>query len=1148
MNRKIRIRKRKSEGSFHKRPGLPRQMSGCGLRRLAAVCLIGLLVLSPCISRMQGSGQAQAAELTIDVLVKQSMLTDVTFDFFQEQVGSGIYYWMKKDGTPLFCVQQHMPQLLGGSASERSEAFEDGTHFTRSQYELVSIVLQCCRQKQEENGELAAGEYLAGQAAIWGILSKYWTGTDKLQTEMEILYEHVRDWNGMPSKELVEQSRIMEEVICQAMDDYYQDTSRYVPAFASKYPDKAPVWQAQWQEDGSCQAAFRLEDRAEAVKDFEFQLPEGWNYAWEEDQITFTCRQPESGSISVTGTAPEDSILGEAMPIGLIRLVIPERPIFQHMASGVEITTPWSCYFKLFVPEPPEGTGSWYLPQVSYYRHQEDFSAIYGVQLEKTDGDTKEPLAGVKFQALEYFDDSQLEGTVLDRTQFQTWDGWKAMCPEMVTNEAGRVSHWDRKEYHYEKSYCGGHPDPVVEYEGYSEKKRQQMEEEAWEAWEASVEDCSQRCDYHTVDGTGSQMAEADRDLAYEQFIHLTYGYTFKETEGLEGYLPHGESLKDTRIETVFGTSVQAGGEIIHGASLPQQSGRSISRVRASASSSDAPRKTASARNTAGKAASSSDAAGKTASSSNTARKIRKWTRQTNIVWLTSFVEPIRVEDVDLEGSTLYLFEVKNHKRETPPEDPTPEETPPDPPSPDEPEGGGGKDRNPPPETLPETSPPEVVLEEPVSRVGWIQARYAAAPVIDGGKIVKSSDAGSKGGRNRPGSTGDGSLPKTGECGPGAGMLLVMMLFAGGAAAGLIWKHSHLFLLGILSLTLTAAGNLEVRAEVQAEVRAEETEETKVQEGGREEEAIVPEEETKVQQEILRIIPMKPQDLEAMPNHPEEESNTPEEVYVDENGRKYELDYYRQTEHILPELEEAVSTTRFYTNLEEISQIPQQISFEAEEEETGRTGTGQLRQTDVQMTARYWSDDFFVPLTFYDYGADQYLFQDFTVPGGTELQYFLEHPDRLLEQIGCSQEKYEILKIHWDGDSYMEQGIPCRNALAAGRKLVGDYQVEYSGMVRYPETAVPEWEALYRLIPELEEETKAQEDTNNDPEFQELETESAAPPDQSVPEPEEEKNRWRMIRTLAACTISLAVLIPLILYLAAWFRKKRKDAEEKERM
>ncbi|MDO5350917.1 MAG: hypothetical protein Q4E86_13345, partial [Lachnospiraceae bacterium] len=594
MNQKIRIRKRESEKRFHKRPGLPEQMSGCGLRRLAAVCLIGLLVLSPCIPRIQGSGQAQAAELTIDVLVEQSMLTDVTFDFFQEQVGSEIFYWIKKDGTPLFCVQQHKPQLLGGSATECSEAFEDGTHFTRSQYELVSIVLQCCQQKVEENGELAAGEYLAGQAAIWGILSKYWTGTDKLQTEMEILYEHVRDWNGMPSEELVEQARIMEEVICQAIDDYYQDVSRYVPAFASKYPDKAPVWQAQWQEDGSCQAVFWLEDRAEAVKDFEFQLPEGWDFSWEEDQITFTCRQPEAGSISVTGTAPEDSILGKAMPIGLIRLVIPKSLLFQHMVSGVEITIPWSCYFKLFVPEPPEGTGSWYLPQVSYYRHQEDFSAIYGVQLEKTDGDTKKPLAGVKFQALEYFDDSQLGGTVLDRTQFQTWDGWNVMCPEIVTNEAGRLSHWDQKEYHYEKTYCGGHLDPVVEYEGYSEKKRQQMEKEAWEAWEASVEDCSQRCDYHTVDGTGSQMAEADRNLAYEQFIHLIYGYTFAETEGLEGYLPHGESPKDTRIETIFITSAQAGGEIIHEGSLPQLSGRSIDRVRASASSSDAARRTAS--------------------------------------------------------------------------------------------------------------------------------------------------------------------------------------------------------------------------------------------------------------------------------------------------------------------------------------------------------------------------------------------------------------------------------------------------------------------------------------------------------------------------------------------------------------------------
>lgn len=281
-------------------------------------------------------------------------------------------------------------------------------------------------------------------------------------------------------------------------------------------------------------------------------------------------------------------------------------------------------------------------------------------------------------------------------------------------------------------------------------------------------------------------------------------------------------------------------------------------------------------------------------------------------------------------------------------------------------------------------------------------------------------------------------------------------------------------------------------------------------------------------------------------------STAPDAVYFDENGRKYILDFCRQADRVLPEQEEVVSATRFYAGLESISQIPRQIPFEAEDEETGRTGVGQLAQADVQQTARYWSEDFSVPLTFYDYGADQYLLQDITIPGTAEPQDCLEYADLLLEQIGCSQEQYEILEIHWDGESYVEQGIICRDAVAAGRKLVSDYQVEYTGSIRYPETVIPEWEALYRLSPDETEteEEETQESLEADLTFEEPESESE--PETAKADPvsgeEQEKNGWRVIRTWIVCTVSLAVLIPVFLYLVLTFRKKRKDSRKKREL
>ena len=68
-------------------------------------------------------------------------------------------------------MQQHARAGLDLNGTEAPEAFGEDIHFTPSQYELVSLILQCCGMRRGETGELEAGDYLAAQAAIWGVLS-----------------------------------------------------------------------------------------------------------------------------------------------------------------------------------------------------------------------------------------------------------------------------------------------------------------------------------------------------------------------------------------------------------------------------------------------------------------------------------------------------------------------------------------------------------------------------------------------------------------------------------------------------------------------------------------------------------------------------------------------------------------------------------------------------------------------------------------------------------------------------------------------------------------------------------------------------------------------------------------------------------------
>ncbi len=1157
-----------------------------GRTRITALLLLLVLLLSPIISLVQGSGQALAANFQITLLGKGNLLTSTEFEFFGRAIDVPILYWIKEDdGTPLFCIQQHKSMLRDIEGYEWKLEYGESIYLSKEQYELVSIVLQCCGMIKDEGKTLTPGEFIAGQASIWGILSGQYTGPDQLRSELEKLQEYIGDWNGFSAEESKAEAAAMAEEIFQAIQDYYGNSSIYIPEFASKYQEDAPTWPMEWDDDG-CFATLSLGDRAEEVKEFDYELPAGWSWEWEEDQITFRCENPKEGLVAITGTAQEDSVLGDAHSIGLIYLVSACRyTVLQTLATYVEQNTAWQCYFKLFVPEKPEETGSWQLPEVRHYRHQEDFQAVYGVELMKIDGDTGEALSGANFQVMEFFDSGQLEGTVLMPEQFEIWSGWMPRCPESATSGSGRLCHWDQKEYHYEKTYCGGHPEPEILYQGNSEALREKLEEEAWEAWEKETEECDQHCDFHTKDGSGERLLIADRDLAYQQFIHLIYGYTWKETKAPEGYVAAGKP------EIIYVNSLQAGGQPAGEITFTTTSKYSLhkigQRATALASRSDAgagfsiqvdslpmikdsekaekkdldlpsPKKPDSKRispegtdsdseapdqeldhedTTIEASCSNADVAGdwEHATSSSAVgvgdgsdmKEDPRRGRRRALVWLTSTVELL---SQNLEEEPEFYSIVVMNRKETPPEETKPEETPPEETKPEE---------TPPEETKPEETPPEETKPEETLPE---ETKPPATPPSSGGgrspsppsSIQIVMDPPPLGGGLHNGWIKAGyALPDVinDERVPRGAMNRLTLPKTGDEGIGvLLW----IFLAGSASILIV----LQIRRK----------------KGGRWSYgakdphllwcgfavlvlsligglngygAETDRREESPAQVVLHLTT-------------EDENNLPNQNYVDERGTEYVLDSCQQVEKVEPELREPMREILTYEGIERVEQIPDRVMVSRKKEEDGRRGSGELRQAGFSQLESHWQDDFSASVLFYDYGADQYAIQGDMVPGETELQYLLENQHLILEEIGCNAEQYEILELVWDGEAYMDQGILCRKAKAEGRKLVWDYQVLYEGEICYPERLSMEWEAVYQKVseptaPELEEEETSWEEIILDEEIPEAAF--AAPTLKQTAR----TRLWQRIHTLLIYTASLTVLLPVLVYFAVLLWKKRKQ-------
>lgn len=262
------------------------------------------------------------------------------------------------------------------------------------------------------------------------------------------------------------------------------------------------------------------------------------------------------------------------------------------------------------------------------YRHTEDWDSNYNVQLNKYDYETGKPLEGSIFNLYERFDDKEevnrnRDGAVqlyegIDNDSDQEWQSKYTSSPVIwenfrfvdsyATDEKGHIETNLKKNYHYEKTFCDGHPIP--QFVEIPESDEEDENDDAAEAAKnANKEEANKWLTYYNacvkmaeedrpgvhfhweMEGVDPNAIEAvaasgepggldsgvptqcsgvdeayeksgcqqDCEDTYDKFIHLKYSYTWVEERAREGYIRHDLHTDDVPIEIITTNSSEAG-------------------------------------------------------------------------------------------------------------------------------------------------------------------------------------------------------------------------------------------------------------------------------------------------------------------------------------------------------------------------------------------------------------------------------------------------------------------------------------------------------------------------------------------------------------------------------------------------------------
>jgi len=180
-----------------------------------------------------------------------------------------------------------------------------------------------------------------------------------------------------------------------------------------------------------------------------------------------------------------------------------------------------------------------------------------------------------------------------------------------------------------------------------------------------------------------------------------------------------------------------------------------------------------------------------------------------------------------------------------------------------------------------------------------------------------------------------------------------------------------------------------------------------------------------------------------------------------------------------------------------------------------------------------WTDGFSFPITISGYDADVFLLGELEIPADAELA---QYGEELLKEANLPIEYYRVTSVDWIGESYEDNGVLYRDAVANGEKLIRHVEVLYGGQVKVPE----------RPSEILEETEREPEETTREEiqEPEETEVEVILP---ELPEKWEQSffdqlKEWvREHLTIVTISIGVILLVSGLMIFFFYERKKSRD-------
>ena len=243
--------------------------------------------------------------------------------------------------------------------------------------------------------------------------------------------------------------------------------------------------------------------------------------------------------------------------------------------------TPFYPAYTLGDPVPPSFFPG--IVEFKIYRHTEDWTSHYNVKLEKKDYETNKPLQGANFSLYERFDDKEEINQENDgnkelylgikETENKQWQGGYLSSPVIwdnfrkvfntVTDNKGIISKTIEKKYHYEKTFCNGHPAPKFEKvpepeyeedENGNQKEEASNQDEIDKAKERNKQLAKDWITYYEED---IKMAEERNGVHFHWLMNGVDEGKIREIAETGG--EEGETPNDVLIEVITTNSSEAG-------------------------------------------------------------------------------------------------------------------------------------------------------------------------------------------------------------------------------------------------------------------------------------------------------------------------------------------------------------------------------------------------------------------------------------------------------------------------------------------------------------------------------------------------------------------------------------------------------------